>query len=263
MVGMFFTTDVRYKLPRTAIKYSEAFASEGSTSESEDEPEVEGVVARPVVPPEVCAAYAAGKAARDAARETRNERRRRSNDRSRAKYREEEYLQRNHDLNAQKEHERAIFPMMWKRMSTDSQSRVKEENGCRTAYLTLDCVLPWTLIRRIHLTHMFGDTDPMKKINQHEQESKYGMMRQEGVDHDIQSQIRRANPSERCSWSPSGVVTAVPLWWYKHPLGHRHSSLMKSTTPHQRTPRRESGRTPRSLTAMPVQITCIRQLLES
>ena len=173
---MFFTTDVRYELPRTAIKYPEASASEDSTSGSEDE--LEGDAVRPIVPPEVHAAYAGGKAARDAAREIRNERRRRSNDRSRAKYKEEEYLQRKRDLKAQKEHERTIFPMMWKRMSTVSQSRVKEEDGYRTAYLTLDCVLLWTLIRRTHLTHMFGDTDPTKEINQHEQESKYGMMRQ-------------------------------------------------------------------------------------
>ena len=176
IVGMFFTTDVRYELPRTAIKYPEASASEDSTSESEDD--LEADAARPLVPPEVRATYAAGKAARDAAREVRNERRRRSNDRSRAKYKEEDYLQRKRDLKAQKENERTIFPMMWKRMSTDSQSRVKEEDEYRTAYLTLDCVLLWTLIRRTHLTHMFGDTDPMKEINQHEQESKYGMMRQ-------------------------------------------------------------------------------------
>ena len=168
IIGMFFTTDVRYELPCNAIKYSEASASEDSTSESEDEPEVEGLVARPLVPPEVRAACAAGKADRDAAREVRNERRGRSDDRSRAKYKEEDYLQRKRDLKAQKEHERTIFPMMWKRMSTDSQSRVKKDEGYRTAYLTLDYVLLWSLIRRTHLTHMFGDTDPMKEINQHE-----------------------------------------------------------------------------------------------
>jgi hypothetical protein len=171
IVGMFFTTDVRYELPRTAFKYPDESESEDSTSESDSE-------ANPAIPPEVRAAYLEGKPARDAARESRNERRRRSNDRSRAKYKEEDYLQRKRDLKAQKEHERTIFPMMWKRMSTDSQSRVREEEGYRTAYLTLDCVLLWTLIRRTHLTHMFGDTDPMKEINQHEQESKYGMMRQ-------------------------------------------------------------------------------------
>ena len=100
IIGMLFTIDVRYELPRNAIKYPEASASKDSTSESEDEPEVEGLVARPLVPPEVRAAYAAGKADRDAAREVRNERRRKSNDRSRAKYKEEDYLQRKRDLKA-------------------------------------------------------------------------------------------------------------------------------------------------------------------
>ena len=171
IVGMFFTTDVRYELPRTITKYPDESESEDSTSASDTE-------ANPAISPEVRAAYLEGKPARDAARETRNERRRRSNDRSRAKYKEEDYLQRKRDLKAQKEHERTIFPMMWKRMSTDSQSRVREEEGYCTAYITLDCVLLWTLIRRTHLTHMFGDTDPMKEINQHNQESKYGMMRQ-------------------------------------------------------------------------------------
>ena len=159
ILGMFFTTNVRYEQPRTTIKYPEDSESEDSTSESEIE-------ARPAISPEVRAAYLEGKPARDAAREIRIERRRRSNDRSRAKYKEEDYLQRKRDIKAQKEHERTIFPMMWKRMSTDSQSRVREEEGYRTAYLTLDCVLLWTLIRRTHLTHMFGDTDPMKEINQ-------------------------------------------------------------------------------------------------
>ena len=167
IVGMFFTTDVRYELPRTAFKYPNVSESEDSTSASDSE-------ANPAISPEVRAAYLAGKPARDAARETRNERRRRSNDRSRAKDKEEDYLQRKRDLKAQKEHERTIFPMMWKRMSTDSQSRVREED----CYRVRPRVVLWTLIRRTHLTHMFGDTDPMKEINQHNQESKYGMMRQ-------------------------------------------------------------------------------------
>ena len=59
-----------------------------------------------------------------------------------------------------------------------SQNRVKEEEEYRAAYMTLDCVLLWTLIRKTHLTHMYGDSDPMKEVNRHEQESKYGAMRQ-------------------------------------------------------------------------------------
>ena len=173
IVGMFFTTDVRYELPRTIPNYPDPSSSEGSTSESEPE---DGEL--PAVDPALRAAYAAAKPARDAAREARNERRRRTHERSIAKYREDDYIQRKRDLKLQKENERTVFPMMWKRMSLASQCRVQEEDEYRTAYLTLDCVLLWTLIRRTHLTHMFGDTDPMKEVNQHEQESKYGMMRQ-------------------------------------------------------------------------------------
>ena len=173
ILGMFFTTDVRYEPPRTAINYPDPSSSEASSSESEEDgPPI------PAADQAVRAEYAAERPARAAAREARNERRRRNNDRSRAKCREEDYLQRKRDLKTQKENERTVYPMMWKRMSLDSQSRVKEEAEYRVAYLTLDCVLLWTLIRRTHLTHMFGDSDPMKEINQHEQESKYGMMRQ-------------------------------------------------------------------------------------
>ena len=182
IIGMFFTTDVRYELPRNIIHYPDASSSENSTSESEiDAPadeEEEPLVAPTAAETAALLAYAAAKPARAAAREVRNERRRKAAERSRAKYREEDYIQRQRDLKTQRENERTVFPMMWKRMSTNSQNRVKEEDEYRTAYLTLDCVLLWTLIRKTHLTHMYGDTDPMKEVNRHEQESKYGMMRQ-------------------------------------------------------------------------------------
>ena len=172
IVGMFFTTDVRYDLPRAALNYPDASSSEDSTSESEPELQEDGeepMVLQPEIDPAI---RLAGKPARDTAREIRNERRRRTAERSRAKYREEDYIQRKRDLKTQKENERTVFPMMWKRMSPSSQNRVREEAEYRTAYLTLDCVLLWTLIRKTHLTHTYGDTDMMKEINQ------YGMMRQ-------------------------------------------------------------------------------------
>ena len=174
IVGMFFTTDVRYELPRSILDFSDGSSSEGSTSESE--PEVDEAL--PAVDPALRIAYAAGKTARAAAREVRNERRRKANERSKAKIREDDYIQRRRDLKTQRDHERTVYPMMWKRMSATSQSRATEEEEYRTAYLTLDPILLWTLVRKTHLTHMYGDEDPMKEINQHEQESKYGMMRQ-------------------------------------------------------------------------------------
>ena len=75
IVGMFFTTNVRYELPKNPIKYLDGSSSEDSTSDSENEevPTVEELAAR--------IAYAAAKPARDVAREARNERRRRTNTR--------------------------------------------------------------------------------------------------------------------------------------------------------------------------------------
>ena len=99
-------------------------------------------------------------------------------ERSRAKLKEDEYIQRKRDLKAQKEHERTLYPMMWRRMSLASQTRVREEEDFHEAYMTLDCIILWTMIRRTHLTHMFGDDDALVEINQHRQESRYGSMRQ-------------------------------------------------------------------------------------
>ena len=157
--------------------YSAESSSESSSSESEKE-----IVEDPPVPnAERAAERAANAAARPAcvvARATRNERRRKAAECSRTKFKEDDYIQRKRDLQTQRKNERTMYPMMWKRMSLASQSRVKEEEEFKTAYLTLDCVLLWTLIRKTHLTHMFGDEDPMQEFNQQEQESKYGLLSQ-------------------------------------------------------------------------------------
>jgi hypothetical protein len=68
--------------------------------------------------------------------------------------------------------------MMWKRMSLASQSRVREEEDYKEAYLGLDCVKLWELIRRTHLTHIFGDGDPMREVNILEQETRFAALRQ-------------------------------------------------------------------------------------
>ena len=44
--------------------------------------------------------------------------------------------------------------------------------------MTLDCVLLWALIRKTHLTHIYGDTDPMNDVNMHDQENKYNPLKQ-------------------------------------------------------------------------------------
>ena len=180
IVGMFFTTDVRYELPKVSYKdYPSDSSSESSEYESDDEDSDEKDAADPAK----TAADAAAKTARAAARLAKNERRRRASEKSRAKFREDAYIQRKRDLKLQRENERTVFPMMWKRMSLISQTRVKEEEEYRTAYLTLDCVLLWTLIRRTHLTHMFGADEALLEYNQHEQEIKYSSMRQGEREH--------------------------------------------------------------------------------
>ena len=172
IIGMFFTTNKRYQLPR--VSYAD-YSSESESSESEDE-EVDPDA--PALSPEEIAILAAEKAARATAREARNGRRRRIAEKARVKFREDEYIQRKKDLKTQKENERTVYPMMWKRMSPASQSRVREEEQYEQAYLSLDCILLWSLIRKTHLTHIFGDSDPMNDVNMHEQENKYNSLRQ-------------------------------------------------------------------------------------
>ena len=171
IVGMFFTTNERYEQPRLSYRdYPADLSSESSSSESEDEvldPE------QPVVSAERLELDAREKQARSAARAVRN-----ASERSRAKLREEDYIQRKRDLKSQKENERTMYPMMWKRMSVASQTRIREEPNFREAYMTLDFIMLWTIIRKTHLTHLHGSDDLTMEINQQRLESKYGSMRQ-------------------------------------------------------------------------------------
>lgn len=58
-----------------------------------------------------------------------------------------------------------MYPMMWKCLSLLSQCRVREEEGFKTAYNTLDYVLLWTIIRRTHLTRMYGGDETLQEYN--------------------------------------------------------------------------------------------------
>ena len=93
IVGMFFTTNVKYELPRSSSRdYPAESSSESSSSESEEE-----IVEDPPVPnAERAAERAANAAARPArvvARAARNERRRKAAERSRTKFKEDDYIQ--------------------------------------------------------------------------------------------------------------------------------------------------------------------------
>ena len=95
------------------------------------------------------------------------------------KLREGAFEGRRKAVEKQKSDERTIWPFMWSRMSPASQSKVKEDPDFEDAYLNLDCVRLWGFIRRTHLTHIFGDGDPLREINIQEQESRYSNLKQE------------------------------------------------------------------------------------
>jgi Zinc knuckle len=94
------------------------------------------------------------------------------------KLKEGAYEGRRKAMDIQKSNERTVWPLMWKRMSLASQSRVREEEDYEEAYLALDCVKLWELIRRTHLTHIFGVEDPMREMNILEQETRFAALRQ-------------------------------------------------------------------------------------
>ena len=81
-------------------------------------------------------------------------------------------------LAQQKLDEEQIWSIMWMRMSPASQSKVKEEDGFLNACDRKDCVALWGMIRRTHLTHVFGDLDSMVRLNKREQMTRYSSLRQ-------------------------------------------------------------------------------------
>jgi hypothetical protein len=95
-----------------------------------------------------------------------------------AKLKEGAFQSRRKSMNTQAENERLIWAMMWCRMSTGSQSTVKEETDYENAFLHLDSVRLWGFIRRTHLTHVFGNGDQMQMVNVQEQEARYAELRQ-------------------------------------------------------------------------------------
>ena len=63
-------------------------------------------------------------------------------------------------------------------MSPTSQAKVQELDGYEEALVQRDCVRLWEFVRRTHLTHIYGDGDPMVHVNRQEQESRYSELRQ-------------------------------------------------------------------------------------
>ena len=81
-------------------------------------------------------------------------------------------------VKAHKIDEQKLFPLMWKRMSTASESKVREEPGFESARMKLDSVKLWEYIKRSHLTHVYGEDDSMRAVNVHEQTIGYNYLRQ-------------------------------------------------------------------------------------
>ena len=176
IIGMFFNTNERFVIPKLKIELSES-SSEDQTTESESDREIQTTASRSSASedPDRAAERALRRAAKS---KSRRESKRKLRQKSKAKQRDENRSARKKDLKEQYENERTIYPMMWKRMSLGSQSRVREEEEYKVAYDTLDCVLLWALIRRTHLTHIYGVEDPMREVNVQDQEAKYSALRQ-------------------------------------------------------------------------------------
>ena len=176
LTGMFFTTNERYVQP---FPQEEDYIPDFPESEDEAVPEPDEVDAEgePLGAVELAAQAIAHEAA-IAASNARREAKRRAKEKLIVKLREGAYEGRRKAMETQKSNERTVWPMMWKRMSLASQSRVKEEEDYEEAYLALDCVTLWELIRRTHLTHIFGDGDPMREVNILEQETRFAALRQ-------------------------------------------------------------------------------------
>lgn len=94
------------------------------------------------------------------------------------KLREDCFTGRRKDMALQRKDEQKIWSIMWTRMSPTSQSKVQEEPGYADALIARDCVLLWEFIRRTHLTHIYGDGDPMQALNIQDQEQRYNAIKQ-------------------------------------------------------------------------------------
>ena len=94
------------------------------------------------------------------------------------KLREGAYEGRRRAVAQQKWDEQKIWSIMWGQISSASQSKVQECEGYEAALLQRDCVRLWEFVRRTHLTHIYGDGDPMVAVNIQEQETRYAELKQ-------------------------------------------------------------------------------------
>jgi hypothetical protein len=172
LTAMFFTTNERYVQP---FPREEDYIPDFPDSDDEEEPPVlfnaEG---EPLNPVDIAAQAVAREAAADARREVR----RRARGKLILKLREGAYEARRKAMETQRANEHTAWGRIWRKMSLPSKSRVREEEDFEEAYMKLDSVKLWELIRKTHLTHIFGDGDPMREVNVLEQETRFAALRQ-------------------------------------------------------------------------------------
>jgi hypothetical protein len=94
------------------------------------------------------------------------------------KLREGAYEGRRKAQAAPRENEMKLWSLMWTHMSPQSQSNIREDSTFEQACLELDSAQLWILIKRSHLTHVYGDEDTMAVVNIHDQALRYSNMRQ-------------------------------------------------------------------------------------
>jgi hypothetical protein len=95
------------------------------------------------------------------------------------KLREGAYDRRNKSIEQQlKDNEEKLFNYIELRLSAASLAKIKEEATYDQISLDQDVIGLWGLIRRTHLTHIYGEGDPLMEVNVKEQEIRYANLKQ-------------------------------------------------------------------------------------
>ena len=165
MTGLFFSTNERYFQPFPQEEdYNPYYVQPVTTNDVEEEDEEEENEEETEAPSVAAPAEVAVVAAVSA--------------KLLAKLREGAFEGRRRSMELQRTNEQKLWPLMWGKMSTASQSKVREDPEYETAYLRLDSIKLWDFIRRTHLTHIYGEDDAMLLVNIHDQTSRYNALRQ-------------------------------------------------------------------------------------
>jgi hypothetical protein len=94
------------------------------------------------------------------------------------KLREGAYDRRNKSIEQQLKDEEKLFNYVELRPSAASLAKIKEEATYDQISLDQDVIGLWGLIRRTHLTHIYGEGDPLMEVNVKEQEIRYANLKQ-------------------------------------------------------------------------------------